>query len=62
MVTDVLNVLVLIALAATAVGLFYPEKVIFWKKGNANRNDVIRWYMSSFILLALLTAFLNNNQ
>lgn len=60
MVNDLLNVLVLIVLIATVVGLLYPEKVVFWKKTTATKDDVIRWYLSSFVVLALLASFLNN--
>jgi hypothetical protein len=54
-----LNVLTGAAFVAAVIGIISPEKVVFWKKENATRQDVMRWYVSIFILLALLTAYLN---
>ena len=59
MVTNLLSVVLVIVLIAAVIGLFRPEKVVFWKNEGATQQDVIRWYLSPFILLALLTAYLN---
>ena len=56
-----INLLTAVALVAAVAGLFYPQQVVFWKKGSASTQDVFRWYVPSFILLAFLAAYVNNN-
>lgn len=57
---NLLNSLTLILLVATVFAFVNPGKAIFWKKENAGLNDVMRSYVPVFILLALLTAFVNS--
>lgn len=56
------NFLALAALVALIVGMIRPKKVIYWKKDSATRKDVLKWYLSCFLVLVIIAGELNPNR